>query len=179
LPGLEIESDQDLAHRLASAIDRLELDASPHHEEHSIEVQLPLLARVAPMTKVVGITIGEGDLDSCLAFAEQLAAVLRDEADRPLLIISTDLNHYAPDPENRRLDGIALEALQQLDPAGLYHTVRENDISMCGLLPTVIVLKTLQNLDALHRCSQIAYGTSADTGGSIDRVVGYAGYLFN
>jgi AmmeMemoRadiSam system protein B len=49
---------------------------------------------------------------------------------------------------------------------------------MCGVLPAIIVLETLRNLDALDTCRQVAYGTSADAGGSRDRVVGYAGMLF-
>ena len=88
------------------------------------------------------------------------------------------MNHYATESENRRLDQIALDALHQLDPALLFQTVREHDISMCGLLPAVIVMETLRNLGALETCRQVAYATSADAGASQDRVVGYAGMLF-
>jgi AmmeMemoRadiSam system protein B len=31
----------------------------------------------------------------------------------------------------------------------------------------------------LHTCTQVAYATSADAGGSAERVVGYAGMLWN
>ncbi len=177
LPGRQVASDSELAHRLSEAIGRLELDAAAHLEEHAIEVQLPLLARLAPDAKVVGIAIGEGGLDDCREFARQLAELLRDEPVPPLLVISSDLNHYAPDGENRRLDRIALDAMGRLDPAHLFHTVRQHDISMCGLLPAVIVMQTLHNLGCLQTCSQVAYATSADAGGSVDRVVGYAGLL--
>ncbi len=178
LPGLQIDSDPELARRLATAIPHLELDAAAHREEHAIEVQLPLLASIAPKSRVVGIAIGEGDLQACYEFADHLTEVIRHEADPPLLVISTDLNHYASDAENRRIDSIALDALRQRDPALLFETVRKHDISMCGLLPAVIVLRTLSNLGRLQTCTQVAYGTSADAGGSIDRVVGYAGMLF-
>ncbi len=177
LPGRQVPSDPELAHRLSEAIARLELDSAAHQDEHAIEVQLPLLARLAPDAKVVGITIGEGGLDDCREFARQLAELLRDDPAPPLLVISSDLNHYASDEENRRLDRIALNAICQLDPALLFRTVRQHDISMCGLLPAVIVLQTLHNLGSLRTCSQVAYATSADAGGSADRVVGYAGLL--
>ena len=178
LPAMEVESDPDLARRLAAAIPRLKLDAAAHLEEHAIEVELPLLARLAPHAKVVGIAIGEGGLNDCREFARQLAELLREEATPPLLVISSDLNHYASDQENRRLDQIALDAMQQLDPAHLFQSVRQHDISMCGLLPAVIVLQTLHNLGELRTCQQVAYATSADAGGSPERVVGYAGLLF-
>jgi AmmeMemoRadiSam system radical SAM enzyme/AmmeMemoRadiSam system protein B/AmmeMemoRadiSam system protein A len=178
LPQQRVASAPQLAERLARSISRLELDAAAHQDEHAIEVQLPLLARLAPHANVIGVAIGEGDLAACCEFADQLADTLRQEADMPLLVISTDLNHYAEDRENRRLDRIALEAIQTLDPAHLYRTVRQHDISMCGLLPAVVVMQTLHNLGKLSQCIEVAYGTSADTGGSVDRVVGYAGLLF-
>jgi AmmeMemoRadiSam system protein B len=93
-------------------------------------------------------------------------------------VISTDLNHYATDGENRRLDAIALDAVERLDPAGVYHTVTEHRISMCGLLPTVVGLATLRRLGRLRRAHRVAYATSADAGADPRRVVGYAGMLF-
>ena len=145
-----------------------------HQREHSIEVQLPLLARLAPHARVVGIALGSGDLDRCREFAAGLADVLRARQEKPLLAISTDLNHYASEAENRRLDAIALSALERLDPAEVYQTTLKHKISMCGLLPTLVVLDTLRRLDLLHTCQPVGYGTSADAGGDTNRVVGYA-----
>jgi AmmeMemoRadiSam system protein B len=107
-----------------------------------------------------------------------LAEVLRRQAERPLLVISSDLNHYASDSENRRLDALALAALEGLDPAALYETVGQRHISMCGLLPAIVVLETLRELGTLQRCQRVAYTTSADVTGDTSRVVGYAGMLF-
>lgn len=177
IPGHQIPSDPDLARRLAAAIPGLQLDAAAHREEHSIEVQLPLLSRLAPSAAVVGIVIGDGDLEQCRRFAQHLADFLRAESPRPLLVISSDLNHYAPIEENRRLDRLALDAMTRLDPDQLYATVRDHDISMCGMLPATIVLETLRRLDQLSLCSELAYATSAEAGGSSDRVVGYGGML--
>jgi AmmeMemoRadiSam system protein B/AmmeMemoRadiSam system radical SAM enzyme/AmmeMemoRadiSam system protein A len=177
LPGAVIESDFMLARRLCEAIPGLEMDAAAHQREHAVEVELPLLARLSPESKVVGIAIGDGDLASCRRFAEGLADLLRDRPDRPLLLISSDMNHYASDAENRRLDALALAALERGDPAHLYDTVKENHISMCGLLPAVIVLETLQRLGQFRRAERTGYATSADVSGDTSRVVGYAGML--
>ncbi|HYL79603.1 MAG TPA: AmmeMemoRadiSam system protein B [Candidatus Acidoferrum sp.] len=178
LPGATVASDPALARHLAAAIPDLHLDARAHEQEHCIEVQLPFLARFAPQTRVVGIVLGGGDLDRCRQFAGGLAEVLRGLAERPLLMISSDLNHYASEVENRRLDAIALAALEGLDPAAIYATMVQRKISMCGLLPAVIVLETLRQLGTLRRCQRVAYATSADVSGDTSRVVGYAGMLF-
>ena len=177
LPGITMASDPDSAELLANGIDGLELDAAVHAQEHSIEVELPLLARLAPTAKVVGITIGGGNLDRCLRFGQQLAIVIAGIPSPPLLIISSDMNHFATDEENRRLDEIALQAMESLDPAHLFEIVFAIQISMCGVLPAVIVLETLNCLGQLRKTVRTAYATSADTTRDKSRVVGYAGML--
>jgi AmmeMemoRadiSam system protein B len=177
LPGRQVRSDPELAQRLAGAVSGLQLDAVAHQQEHAIEVQLPLLAHLAPEARVVGITIGGGELDDLLRFAGQLAETLRDLPERPLLVISSDMNHFADEAETRRLDRLALEAIESLDPVRLFRTVREHQISMCGMLPAVIVMETLRQGGQLRGCELVGYATSADTTGDTDRVVGYAGML--
>lgn len=178
LPGRSVASDPELARQLAGAIPGLELDALAHQHEHGIEVELPFLAHLAPDVCVVGIAIGGGDYDDCLQFAEGLAAVVQKQPQPPLLLISSDMNHYATDAENRRLDALALDALQRLDPRELYDVVTDNGISMCGVLPAVIVLETLRLLGMSQQAQLVDYGTSADVSGDPSRVVGYAGMLF-
>src|SRR6202023_1109615 len=107
LPGTSVASDPELARQLAAAIPGLSLDALAHQQEHAIEVELPFLARLAPEARVVGIAVGAGDLESCLRFAGGLARVLRRHEDRPLLLISSDMNHFATDKETRELDEMA------------------------------------------------------------------------
>jgi AmmeMemoRadiSam system protein B len=178
LPRATVASDPELARQLAGTIPDLHLDALAHEQEHSIEVQLPFLARLAPSTRVVGITLGAATFDRCRQFAGGLAEVLRGRADHPLLVISSDLNNYARDVENRRLDAIALTALEGLDPAAVYATVTRHKISMCGLLPAVIVLETLRQMGTLRAAQRVGYATSASVSGDTPRVVGYAGMLF-
>ena len=178
-PGGQLDCDTDLAVRLSESIDHLELDASAHSQEHAIEVQLPILARLAPEAQVVGITIGYSDnLPALKRFAAQMAGVLGRLPQRPLLVISSDMNHYASDSENRILDRIALDAIETLDPAHVFQTVRLHGISMCGMHPCVIVMETLRQLGSLTRCELVGYATSADAEGPSSRVVGYAGMLF-
>jgi AmmeMemoRadiSam system protein B/AmmeMemoRadiSam system protein A len=176
-PGGELAADPELARRLADAITGLKLDAAAHAQEHAIEVQLPLLAHLAPAVRVVGITIGGGTWPQLAEFAAQLAAVVRDLPERPLLLVSSDMNHFADEGQTRRLDRLALDAIQLLDPARLFETVERQRISMCGMRPAGIVMETLRQLDGLHRCEVVGYTTSAEASGDTSRVVGYAGVL--
>ncbi len=178
LPGGGLDSDPELAARLAEGIQGLELDATAHRQEHAIEVQLPLLARLAPTARVVGIVVGDSPLPELLRFGIAMSVVLRDMPKRPLLLVSSDMNHFADDRENRRLDQLALNAIATLNPERVYETVRRNRISMCGMAGCVVAMEALRWLGELKRCETVGYATSAEAGGPTDRVVGYAGLLF-
>jgi AmmeMemoRadiSam system protein B len=177
-PGGELASDPELAERLAAGIEGLQLDAAAHREEHAIEVQLPLLAHVAPQVRVVGIAVGDSPLAELLRFGVAMSVVLRDMAERPVLIISSDMNHFADEDTTRRVDRLALDAIATLDPEVVYETMRQNRISMCGMAPCVVVMEALRWLGSLNRCETVGYATSAEASGDSRRVVGYAGLLF-
>jgi AmmeMemoRadiSam system protein B len=178
LPGGELDSDPELVKILAERIPGLELDALAHQKEHGIEVELPMIRRLAPRAKVVGIALAGGTLEKLGEFAECLAEVIREMPEPPLLLISSDMNHFASDTETRRLDEMALVELDKLDPDGLFRTTTEHHISMCGMRPAVVILKTLKALGGLTEAERTGYATSADVTGEKSRVVGYAGMLF-
>jgi AmmeMemoRadiSam system radical SAM enzyme/AmmeMemoRadiSam system protein B/AmmeMemoRadiSam system protein A len=178
IPGGELLADLPLAQALVAQIPGLQFDAAAHAQEHSIEIELPFLAALAPQAKVVGVVLGQATREKCREFARGLADVLRSRSGRVLLLISSDMNHYASDDENRRLDALALGHLENCDPDQLYQTCHDQNISMCGLVPAVIVLDTLRELGQLQRAERIAYATSADVTGDRSRVVGYAGMVW-
>ena len=177
LPGRNLESDPDLAALLAERVSDLELDAEAHRAEHAIEVQLPILARLAPRSKAVGIVMHGGDLARLERFGNELAAALAEFRERPLLVVSSDMNHYADDARTREVDRLALDAIEALDPVRLFETVRGRKISMCGVLPMVAAMFALRRMGLLNHCEPVGYATSGDAGGGTDRVVGYAGLL--
>ena len=110
-------------------------------------------------------------------FADGLTKVIEGMEEKPLLVISSDMNHYASDAETRRLDEMALAAMETRDAEQLYQTITSKHISMCGVLPAVIVMETLKKLKKLKKMERVAYGTSGDISGDTSRVVGYAGML--
>jgi AmmeMemoRadiSam system radical SAM enzyme/AmmeMemoRadiSam system protein B/AmmeMemoRadiSam system protein A len=179
LPGAELKSDPELAKQLCEAIPGLQLDAAAHQAEHGIEVELPFIAKLNPDAKVVGVAIGAGTLERCREFAAGLGKVLHDHDGEILLVISSDMNHYASDEENRRLDAIAMEAMETLDAEHLLNTCIENRISMCGVLPAVMVIEAIKEVKGLKKADRISYATSADASGDKSRVVGYCGMLLN
>lgn len=181
LPGGERwETDKELAQKIVEGVEGMELDFAAHVREHGVEIQLPILESLTPADarpKLVAIAIKNASIEEVMQVAEQLANVLRDLPDRPLLVISSDMNHYEPEAENRRRDRLAIDAMLTGDPKHLIETCRANFISMCGLVPAAIVMQTLINLGETFKVEEICYDNSA-LRGNPDRVVGYAGVVF-
>lgn len=172
-----LDANPELAQQIANQVTGMELDSSAHTKEHGIEVQLPLLARIAPETRVTGIAMSGGSLEQLQAAAREFADCLANLEDPPLLVISSDMNHFADETETRRRDRLALDQLAKLDPVGLIEICHSDNISMCGQLPAALILLTLQAMGATGSYHEIGYGTSADTSGDKSRVVGYAGIV--
>ncbi len=169
--------DSELAKQIAASVPGMELDAAAHRAEHGIEVQLPLLHRLAPETKIAAIAMSGGSAEQLRTAAKALANCLAAMKDPPLLIISSDMNHFADEQENQRRDRIALTALSKCDPEGLLKICEQENISMCGQIPAALILMTLQELKRSTVYNEIGYGTSGDVTGDHSRVVGYAGVL--
>ncbi len=173
----EFPADLSLAQSIADNVTGMQLDAAAHRREHGIEVQLPFLEILAPETKVAAIAMSGGSWSELETAAKQLAMVLKNLEERPLLVISSDMNHFATDAESRKLDRMALDAFQTCDPKRLLDVCQQHRISMCGVIPAAFVLQTLIELGRPFEYQEVAYGTSADASGDTSRVVGYASVL--
>ncbi len=174
----QIAGNVELAMQIADSIPGMELDSSAHAQEHGIEVQLPLLQRISPTTNVTAIAMSGGTYEELRRAAGQLGKLLTSLDKPPLMIVSSDLNHFADDEENRRRDRLALDELKSNDPKRLLETCAAENISMCGQLPAALVLLTLRAMGIQADYREIAYDTSASVSGDKSRVVGYAGILF-
>ena len=122
------------------------------------------------------VVLGWLSEDDAIAVGEGLARAIERVGEEVLVVASSDLSHYLPDAEARRVDRLAIDALLTGDPGTLYRTVRERDISMCGVIPTTAMLAYARSAGG-QPPSLVAYATSADASGDRSRVVGYAGVV--
>ena len=120
MPWGDVPIDEDLAARLETACPLLREDASAHSREHAIEVQLPFLHRFRPDVRIVPVALGRLSLEECREIGEDVADAIAGDAERPLLVASSDMSHYVPDAVARKKDQMAIDRMLALDPEGLY-----------------------------------------------------------
>ncbi len=168
--------DQELGQLLMERTPFVAPDESAHRMEHSLEVQLPFIAEVARESKILPVSIMHASLSTCRSVGEALAAAIRQCGHSVTIVASTDMSHYVSVDAARKLDGLAIDRILALDPEGLYATVSEFRISMCGVYPTTIMLYAAKALGAKH-ARLVRYATSGEVSGDYDQVVGYAGLI--
>ena len=181
----EVAADAEMGARLLRRFPALQEDSAAHRAEHAIEVQLPFLQTQQPELNIVPIAIGTSNFDVLRGLGEALADVIAhhhgedQEEERPektLIIASSDMNHYEPDAITRVKDHKAIERVLAIDARGLWEVVMNEDISMCGFGPTIVMLTAAKILGAAS-ATLVKYATSGDVSGDYESVVGYAGII--
>ncbi|MGE0710340.1 MAG: AmmeMemoRadiSam system protein B [Planctomycetota bacterium] len=170
-----VSIDAEVTQALARGYPELRTDPDAalraHLREHAIELVLPLLQRRRADLRLVAVVVAEPRLERLQALGRALAAALAGR--EALIVASSDMSHFLDAEEARRRDERALERLRAFDPVGLLQRCEDEDISMCGVRPTVVALEAARALGA-SAVEVVAYGHSGEVTGDDERVVGYA-----
>ncbi len=168
--------DTPLADALMAKSKLLAEDWKAHTREHSLEVQLPFLQQLLGSFTFVPICLAAPRYALCEEIGNAIAEAARDE---PIgILASSDLNHYENQEATLRKDQRAIDAVLSLDPEALWRVVDEEDISMCGFIPTTTMLIAAKKLGAAN-ARLIKHATSGDINGDYSHVVGYAAILIS
>ena len=189
MPLGPVEVDQDLATAILDLGPPFAADRPAHRDEHSIEVQLPILAVVQPTTRIVPLSVASGTADAAIAAGTRLGALLdsvRRGGREVVLAISTDLAHYPSHAGAVRATALLAPAIVSVDPVEMRSReraltrsgIRGMACGMCGVQPAVLGLAALAAMGVTGG-TVLASATSADAGGPPDRTVGYLAVEFS
>lgn len=163
---LGLSSVDEEARRALRVLPQVISSDRAHAGEHSLEVELPFVQEVLGDVTIVPLAVGSAtDFDVGGALARVWGGP------ETFIVVSSDLSHYLPYEEARRVDGATASAIERLSPEEL------DEDSACGRI----------GVRALLRCAR-AHGrhaetldlrSSGDTAGSRDEVVGYGAFAFS
>jgi AmmeMemoRadiSam system protein B len=167
--------DRELTEALEHATPLVCTHPTAHAREHSLEMQLPFLQRVAPSLPIVPLLVGRQTPETARALADALVKCLSRR--RALLVASTDLSHYHDAATASRLDDVVLECVSRFDPEALQHALDREPGHACGGGPLVSVMLAARALGALDGLV-LDYADSGDVTGDKSSVVGYMAAAF-
>jgi MEMO1 family protein len=171
----DVAVDDQLTEFLQERVKFLKRDADAHAGEHSIEIQLPFLQRVLSEFAFVPVSLSYLSVDECADLGAAIAEACRTEASsgtKTVILASSDLSHYLSPRKTVEFDRMALEPVLKFDPEGLLRVVEEENITMCGVLPTAVTLFAAKALGA-RRARLLKHCHSGDVT-PMRKVVGYA-----
>lgn len=156
--------DLDYSHKLKEHFDAISFNPLAH-SEHSTETQMPFIKNYFPHVSVVELVYGKIDYQTLCKIISYI--MLESEN---FVVISTDLSHFYSQADANYLDGIFLQAIQNLDLEKL-----DSGCEACGMIGVKAIAQyAIKN----HLKSQIIdYRTSYDASGDDSRVVGYTSVL--
>ena len=121
-----------LAKHLCESSDQFTYNKEAHRDEHSLEVQIPLLQyHLGKDITIVPILIGTHNSRKCKEIATALLPYFNGNN---LFVISSDFSHYPSFSDALKVDKITLEALISGQPGTFINTLKSNSgLSIGGL----------------------------------------------
>jgi MEMO1 family protein len=148
----------------AGRLPQVQINDAAHVAEHSLEVQLPFLQVVLDSFAIAPFVVGG-------ASVEQVAEVMELLWGGPetLIVVSSDLSHYLPYAEARRIDRASADSVLRRQPLALHEQA-------CGATPINALLQVARHRNLTPTLLDLR--NSGDTAGDKSRVVGYAAFAF-
>ena len=150
-----------------------------HHQEHSLEVQMPLIQYYfSDDPQIVPIIIATNNKDNIKKIAEILRPWFTPEN---LFVISSDFSHYPSYKTANEVDNATAGAIVSGDPKKFLTVLNKNSsisdpglsTSMCGWTSGLLLLYLAEGDEDLE-FKKVDYRNSGDSRyGSKDEVVGY------
>jgi len=153
-------------------------------QEHSVQIELPLLQYSRKDFELVPIVAGGCSLQTITKAATILRSLVDEET---LVIVSSDFVHYGrghlyvPFTENipeqiKELDMGAYEHIAGLDAQGFLEYKYSTGTTICGYIPIAVLLSML---DEPVRAELINYTTSGELTGDFTNSVSYLSVAFS
>lgn len=142
----------------SASFSELEINNQAHLNEHSLEVQIPFLQTVLKDFKIMPILVNQFDSNLVGKIKSQINS-------KTLIVSSTDLSHYHPYQQAKKIDQKTISLILNFKPKKLKNS------QACGMPAVKTVLNIAQKLNWQPKLFK--YLNSGDTSGPKNQVVGY------
>jgi len=184
IPGYAVPVDGSLVAQLQARLPELVAEEAPF-QSHPAELQVVFLPYINPDVRIVVIAFADNSLNHFKDFTyervnevgAELAGFMEEleaAGEEVLLLTTTDLVHREALEIARAKDAILRDYIAALDVRGLYDYVTGEGISICGEIPTAVMMAALRSLGHTEM-EIIAESDSYEGNGNAESVIGYLG----
>jgi AmmeMemoRadiSam system protein B len=168
-------NDLEFSRAIAESSSFITIDEEAHKKEHSVEVQLPFIKKVAADKSFAFVCMGDQSMEASEELSNSIINAEKKTGRNVLVVASSDMNHYEPVKVTKEKDEELIKAIEKLDATELSKLAESLEDSACGIGPIVVAMKFGSKKKA-EKGILLNYSTSGDSTEDYTKVVGYASF---
>lgn len=171
----DVEVDSEMADKISHLLEIIDIDYFSHTQEHSLEVQIPILQEMYSDFKILPISMINQNEDVAKNIGLAIAKIV--EKKKIMIIGSSDFTHYEQNEFAHEQDMALIEPILKLDVKKFYDVLEDRNVSACGYGAIASTMVACKELGAT-KGELLKYATSGDITGDKSSVVGYGSIVF-
>jgi len=172
----KVQVDSESAKQVSEISNIIEIDEYSHSQDHSIEVQIPMLQEVLSNEfQILPIILRSQEMKTALDVGNAVYEIAKEK--NAIIIASSDFTHYEENSFAHQQDKALIEPILGMDTEKFYQVLYEKRVTSCGygaMASAIIACKMM----GATKGKLLSYATSGDVSGDTESVVGYSSIKF-
>jgi hypothetical protein len=171
-----VEVDSESAKEVAEKSKFIEIDEYSHSQDHSLEVQIPMLQSIlSNKFQILPIILRSQDIETARDVGYAVSEIAKKK--NSIIVGSSDFTHYEENSFAHLQDKALIEPILEMDVERFYDVLKEKRVTACGYGAMASTMIACKNLGAT-KGELLSYATSGDVSGDTESVVGYGAIKF-
>ena len=171
-----VRVDSESAKQVTEISKFIEIDEFSHSQDHSLEVQIPMLQEILSNDfQILPIILRAQDMETAIDVGNAVSEIAKKK--NAIIVASSDFTHYEENSFAHQQDKALLGPILDMNPEMFYHVLNERRVTACGYGAMASAMIACKNLGAT-KGKLLSYATSGDISGNTESVVGYGAIKF-
>ena len=171
-----VQVDSESAKQVAEISKFIEIDEYSHSQDHSLEVQIPMLQEIFSNDfQILPIILRSQDMETAIDVGNAVTEIAKKK--NAIIVASSDFTHYEENSFAHQQDKALIEPILEMNVERFYQVLNERRVTACGYGAMASAMIACKNLGA-KKGKLLSYATSGDVSGDTESVVGYGAIKF-
>jgi len=171
-----VQVDSESAKQVAKISKFIEIDEYSHSQDHSLEVQVPMLQEILSNEfEILPIILRAQGMETAIDVGNAVSEIAKKK--NAIIVASSDFTHYEENSFAHQQDMALIEPILEMDIERFYQVLNERRVTACGYGAMASAMIACKNLGAT-KGELLSYATSGDVSGDTESVVGYGAIKF-
>ena len=171
-----VQVDSESAKQVAEISKFIEIDEYSHSQDHSLEVQVPMLQEILSNDfQILPIILRSQDMETAIDVGNAVTEIAKKK--NAIIVASSDFTHYEENSFAHQQDKALIEPILEMNVERFYQVLNERRVTACGYGAMASTMIACKNLGA-KKGKLLSYATSGDVSGDTESVVGYGAIKF-